>query len=156
MTTTTTMMMMTDTAGTVRATVCGTTAPSTEITTSDSYAYVSFRVNSPRSDIRFQLNFTSSVEGLQSLCLPAYLSLGLRVCELAKPSLRGHSTRTTRNLRGHFCLRGQQSRPHKFDLRLVAIYAHVCTQRLSSVCTVCIGVPVCVVCVCMLTKLNKS
>jgi len=55
--------------GTVRATVCGTTVPSTVIRTSDNVAYVQFRSSSPRDDIRFQLNFSSSVEG------PAFCSV---------------------------------------------------------------------------------
>ena len=50
--------------GTVRGSACGSTAPDTAIRTSDSVAYVHFRTNSPRSDIRFQLNFSSSVEGM--------------------------------------------------------------------------------------------
>ena len=50
--------------GDVLVTVCGSTAPTTAIESSDSTAYVRFRSNSARNDIRFQLNFSSSVEGL--------------------------------------------------------------------------------------------
>ena len=73
------------------------------------------------------------------------------VRELAKPPLWGHWSRTIPNLRGHFYLRGQQSRPCKSDLGVVGLanYAHcfhTATVRQRKICMHCVywGVPVCV------------
>jgi len=52
-----------DIVGSIRSTVCGTNVPTAVIRSSDSTAFVRFRSNSPSGGIRFQLNFSSSVEG---------------------------------------------------------------------------------------------
>jgi len=53
-----------DIVGNTLSNVCGTDAPTTSITTADSRAYVYFVSTVARNDMRFQLNFTSSVEGV--------------------------------------------------------------------------------------------
>ena len=74
-----------DIAGSVLSTACGTTLPTATIETSDSTAYVRYVTNSAANDIRFQLNFSSSVEGspdcsLFSASLSVCLSVSVSVC----------------------------------------------------------------------------